>query len=182
MANAKINSDNIVVFPTSHRGAKQRSARLISESNLIGLANRLLDKDSFVISDSIVSSEPFEFNIHGYYFKITSGTAMTNLASSIGGNDIWATIELETTTTATLDTFVELKGSDEEVSGGYEYGGVVFSDENLVLPTDTTNTTKFSLKILTKSGSTYVVPSDSKIKYKASKVFGDITTIDGGDV
>ena len=179
MANAKINSDNIAVFPTSHRGAKQRSARLISESNLIGLANRLLDKDSFVISDSIVPSEPFEFNIHGYYFKITSGDAMTNLASSIGGNNIWATIELETTTTATLDTFVELKGSDEEVSGGYEYGGVVFSDANPVLPKDTT---KFSLKILTKSGSTYVVPSDSKIKYEASKVFGDITTIDGGDV
>jgi hypothetical protein len=71
-----ISSDNILVFPCGRRKSKYDiTARLTTEYNLVSIINRLVDKESFLITDIALSagfaiSEKtlFSFNIGGYLF------------------------------------------------------------------------------------------------------------------
>lgn len=174
---SNISSSNISVFPSTKRGNYQRSARLISESNLVGIVNRLLDSDKFVITQNNVSGlapldSPFELNIHGYYFNIKTCSTIIDAMSSVPTNSIWANIVIGTT-----DEYSELMGQD---SGGGEesaYSGISFSSDGEESDTLPAGQQRYSLKILEKSGALWTIPSDSTVKYSSTRFFGEI---DGG--
>lgn len=144
-------SDNVDVFPSAKRGAQEnakRTARLLTEQNLINIILSLLDTHaddddkSFVIR---ADSEFIEFILHGYYFKVDRTDSAV-----YGEPDIYANIILNSTTVGE-DTISELDGVD--VDG--EYHGVSFTydkpDEN----------SSYSLKILSNNK----VPEESRYKF-----------------
>ena len=169
-------SANINVFPSTKRGNYQRSARLISESNLVGIVNKLLDSDKFVITQNVSGiaplTSPFEINIHGYYFIIdTCNLIITSVSPSSSNTSIWANI-----ITGVTDGYTELVGQD---SGGDNstYGGISFSLDGAETSALSAGQTRYSLKILEKSGNDWVIPQDSSVKYSATRFMGNI---DGG--
>lgn len=168
MAYAK--SNNITVFPSTKRGDVQRSARLLSEQSLVSIINQIVDVDAFVITREYSGSD-FQFNIHGYYFKVSDFNAVV---SALGNPDnVWASISLVSTSTSS-DNFVEIDGQDEGQGDAMEYTGVQFSASQ---PTGAT----YYLHLLSKSNNVYAIPSRSQIRFDPKMVFGDIT-VDGGVV
>lgn len=75
---SNIASNLIEVFPSTKRTAEyQKSARQLSEKNLVSIINKLIDTDAFVItSPGTVTNLTMgiEFNMHGYYFKVSKYT------------------------------------------------------------------------------------------------------------
>ena len=76
-----IESNNIKVFPTTQRDqTNYPESKLMSESNIVNLSNRLTENQSYVISglnyDGITLS-PGECVINGYYFKINNNITLT---------------------------------------------------------------------------------------------------------
>ena len=69
---ATITSSKINVFPATRRGGSKPLAKLMSEQALVGITNRLIDLEGFVISDVDVLTDdaPLEFNLFGYYFSM----------------------------------------------------------------------------------------------------------------
>ena len=164
---SNIASGNIVVFPATKRSEDYiRDSRLMSEQNLVGIINHLVDRDAFCITSNPTSGSPFEFNIHGYYFRVDDLDYVTSGMNS----SVYAYIDLANTNNG---NFKEISGQDEEESGTYYYTGVTFSE---TAPTEQTD--RFSLQILKKVSDSWVVPSESLIKFNNSAV--DFTEIDGG--
>lgn len=162
-----IESSNVKVFPSTKRGQYQISARLMSEASLISIINRLVDRDGFVITpEADLATNPFAFNIHGYYFEVPSITAITSLFTDTSATAIYGNIKLEET-----GDYVELDGQDD--SGIYK--GIQFSDAAL-------GDSYFSLKLFEKSGNTWSVPSDSRIRFSSDSIDIDFDTdvVDGG--
>lgn len=181
---AYIASEQITVFPTTRRD-DHKSNRLFSEASAVNLVNQLLDIKQFVISDEFngSSSESFEFNIQGYYFRIDTCAHLQAIVTSLGSpNEVWANITLTSgqeqdnngsgDSGNPIEDFRELDGQDD--SG--EYQGVVFSN----LDESGTGSNKYSLKILAKENNAYVIPETSKVKFSMSRLFGDLKEIDGG--
>ena len=167
---AYINSNYIEVFPSTRRDSQHRSARLLTEANLISIINQIVKVDSFVITSAYSgNNDAFEFNIHGYYFKVTPQSAL----ASLGTDNVWAKIVLATTTTPGGDTFVELDGQDD----GTYYEGIVFTNNE---PTLSSN--EYKLHLLTKENNVWTIPDDSKIMFRNPQgIFGDFV-VDGGIV
>jgi len=175
-------STNITVFPSSKRATsnvtttRSKSARLMSEYNLISLVNTILDVKSFVISnnETFDSTNTIDFNICGYYFKVDD---MADIITSNTNNfDIYANISF-----ATADGYTELQGQDSDGDNG-SYTGVDFSFGS---PTTANN-----LKLLKYNSlsSSYYIPEESKLKYNVSGIRDennnkiDFTIIDGGTI
>ena len=152
---AFLNSDNIRVFPSTRRTFQSSHSRQVTEANLVSLVNKLIDVDSFVITDSISNVEDeFNFNIHGYYFSINDIGDLTDLFNS--STDIYAVITIDKGTSDTPPEFYELDGLDENNN----YEGVNFVDS---LPS--LNSNQYALHILTKSGGDWSIPENSKFKF-----------------
>lgn len=156
MANSYANSSDIFVFPTTKRemSGSSRSSRLFTEQNLVSIVNKLLDVESFVISDD---GNVIYFNIYGYLFELSKqnlGNLITNVTqgSSVSkGSSIWANIFIEKT-----GDYEELYGIDENGS----YTGVVFSLDSGMFNAK-------NLKLLEYDGvSTWFVPDSSRVKFK----------------
>lgn len=98
-------TDDISVFPSAKRSQAKPEQRLLSEKNIVGLVNKLLDNESFVIRKD---NSSIQFSINGYYFECTDSRVL-------GTAPLYAKISL---------TNGELDGQD--VDGDYE--GVAFSD------------------------------------------------------
>ena len=163
-------SNAITVFPSTKRGSTQRSARLISEENLVNIINKLVDKDSFVVStnDGLSSISPFMFNIHGYLFTVS---ALSNITTSFSSaNEIYAYIITETN-----DGYTELKGQDADS----QYNGVNFVSAISDFPAIGATEHLYSLQILQKVSGSWVIPNASMVKYNGVNIFGDV---DGGEV
>lgn len=167
-----LESSKISIFPTPNREATyQPQARLITEFNLINIVNRLVDKESFVIS---YKNNEIIFNIYGYWIKAD----LTGL--SITG-DLYARIQV---TASEGSDFTELQGTDEKDTSGseskYTYRGVTFiTGDNIVSFTDSDGW--HSLKLLEKVGDTWQVPEDSQVKFATGAKTRSIT-IDDGDL
>ena len=164
-------SDKINVFPSTKRGGYQRSARLISESNLINIINKLVDKDAFVITpfnNSLTPSTRLEFIIYGYYFNIETAS-LTQSSDFSSATNIYANIEL-----ATSDGYTTLNGQDTFDTNS-TYNGVTFSDSA------NTGSSWHSLNLLTRNSSAdqWTIPLDSTVKYALNKMGG---SIDGGTI
>ena len=163
MANLK--SDHISIFPTPNRVATyQREARLITESNLINIVNRLVDKDSFVIS-YIAAQNKITFNIHGYWIE-----ADLTQSGLLTGESLYARIRIDTPVGS---AFTELQGDD---TNGI-YSGVEFL--NSYSGTDADG--YYSLKLLENIDGTWQVPEDSWVKFTTNATTRSVT-IDDGDL
>lgn len=156
--------------------------RSFTEENVANLIYNFIDssKNGFVITDTdenaipavyYSSSNDFEFNIKGYYIKL-SGDITSDFSSSSG---IYASIKI-----------VAPSGTDYNELDS-TYGSVVFSgDLKGVNLTDTDATDAANgvyclqiLKKITVSGTDkWVVPEKSKIRFKPSNV--GLETVDGG--
>lgn len=194
-------TEDIFVFPSARRMNKQVSARLVSEASLANIVNKLIETDGFVITpepeegnyidNGFIPNEPFEFNIHGYYFKtntandiykVVFGNSYTfDSPASNETSTIYANIYLDISTDP---NYVELKvqdGSINELDQGSYFKGVTFSDDNLSQAS--TNPADYSLKLFEKetfSGgvSKWVVPIESRLKFIYTFALG----VDGGEI
>lgn len=155
---SNINSNNIKVFPAVQRTNSPSESRQLSEKNLVGLVNKLLDVDSFIISYDAAPApnDTMKFNIAGYYFEIS------DFASSIGDNK-YAKLVFDDTTINT--DYPELKGDSDGSYLGLEFTETISENDThwIQLKDDSNN-------IITSS-----------FKYKATSIEGlKLDNIDGG--
>lgn len=174
-----ITSDNIAVYPSTRRGERNASSRLLTEQALVSIVNKLIDKYGFVITKEFNPTGLFEFNIYGYYFKVRQGNNITNLFPSAVENDkIYGIISISSLTAGSqnedvLDDIYELEGQDADGV----YSGVEFSLEDLAVNDDR----KYSLPLLIRSNNSWVVYPDSLFKFDAASMT-PIIDIDGGTI
>lgn len=154
---AYINSSNIIVFPATKRDASyQRQSRQMSEENLVGIINKLIDTNAFVIS---YEGNTIEFNIHGYYFKVSG---INDIISSFS-NNVYATITLSTN-----GDYVEIANGDED----NQYKGLTLTDS------EQTGENVHCLKILQKINNMWGIPDESKIKFNINSINFDFGKMD----
>lgn len=190
---AFLNSQDILVFPSTKRGNKQVSARLTSESSIVNIINKLLDTYGFVVTEGDIdftasSTIPFEFNIFGYYFKVINAYSITSLFSTSSDNSgIYASITL-----AKSGDYVELQGQDKTTDSIptdqsiYRYEGVSFylDTVNINNPASSssydanTNTRTYKLLLFKKTNGNWEVLDISRKKFN----FEGTTEIDGGEI
>lgn len=126
-------STDVNVFPSTRRASYQLSARQLSEARIAGIINQLIDREGFVITteEKFAKDLPFEFNIHGYYFRINELRNLINAFTD--STDIYAAIKLQ----YIPDTdYIELVGQDDAhkaIPDGDDgvYYGVQFSNTKL---------------------------------------------------
>ena len=172
---ATITSENITVFPSTRRAGSKPLSRLMSEQALVGLVNKLIDLEGFVISDleTITDDSPLEFNLYGYYFSITNPATSLGLGTSYTSGGVYAHIELVTATADDSLEYQELFGQDD----GGKYTGLVI-DNSLNYSPQHQGVVK-TLKIAELSSSnSWVVPENSKIRFSKDSL--DLSVIDGG--
>lgn len=160
-----LQSENISIFPTPNRGTTyQPQARLVTEFNLTNIVNRLVDKESFVIS---YKNNKITFNIYGYWVEAD----FSNMSSLLEASVLYARIKV------IGSDFIELDGTDEKDTSSaevkYVYKGVDFLTEN----PGTDAGGYHSLKLL-ENGK---VPEDSWVKFTTSATTRSVT-IDDGDL
>lgn len=168
---AYISSDKIFVFPSTRRSKEQQTSRLFTEATIVSFINKLIDKDGFVIPQdasnptAVNVNVPFEFNIHGYYFKVSKASDITGALST--ASSIYANIEIDDTIT----NYEELSGQDNNSN----YEGVEFSAN------DPTLGATYYLEILKKDGSDWLVPTESLVKFNKQSTSHN-TLIDCGEI
>ena len=155
-----LSSDNVKVFPSARRSNQNdQFSRLMSESTIVSIVNKLIDTDGFVITDTYTANGQLEFNIHGYYFNIVKSTEiMTTYQGADDGTILYASIILSIYSPL---NFKELKNCDD----GDEYQGLIISD---TIPTPASGEEVFNLAILQKVGSNWVIPQTSQIKFNTN--------------
>ena len=174
-----LESDKIQIFPTSNRdSAYQAQARLMTESNIINIVNRLVDKDSFIINHKDTS---IDFNIHGYWIHVPDIVPVTLSIQQEFPNatSIYAKITINTTQSGTQPEFKTINGTDTEAAGGGQiYTGVEF----VTTKSSSGDTgTPYYLHLLEKVGNTWQVPEDSKVRFTTGAETRSVT-IDDGDL
>lgn len=167
-------TNKILVFPSARRSYTQVSARLSSESSFVNIVNKLIDTDGFIITPdateelgSYVPTAPFEFNIHGYYFKVDQAADITDLASS-SDTAIYGTISMDNT-----GDYYELQGQDQSNT----YRGLKFTNTQ---PVAQSNEELYSLLLFKRenSSSSWYIPEESRLKF----THGFLMKIDGGEI
>lgn len=163
MSEYYVNSSKVEVFPSTRRSAQYASsARLLSEKSFARLVNQIVDRDAFIISYNS-DENTIEFNIHGYYFRVTDFSSAIQSISA--GSKVYACIEINNTSS-------ELYGQDD----GTLYKGVYFTS---TVPTEATSgNTLYYLALGTVSSTGFSVYVDSYIAFNMGKV--DLKTIDCG--
>ena len=180
MSNVYLASDTIKVYPTALRGGTDYTpgqtvydpeSRLGTEFNLTSAVNRLTLDGSFVIRKT---GNVLEFSIHGYYFKVTSVSTLTNHQQLSSGTSIYATIRLEELAQQNyrLLSLVSVEDGtsinlDTQADG---FVGVAFTNTD-----EGDNVSTFSLEILRKVSGSWVVPDTSLLRFDAEDVMIDET-------
>ena len=189
---AYIASNDIKMFPSSNRNPENdATSRLTTEYNLVNIVNRLITDNidgtkpaGFVITETADSNSPFEFSIHGYYFYIPQLSSLTDSFTS--ETNIWGSIKMSSdTSNAGLFEYIT-KFDPNEASGAYtldgtnrvseldgtnEFLGVKFTDDKQTDPG------VYSVHLLTKSGNNWVIPEDSKIRFRLKSPMNNIVTL-----
>lgn len=176
---SNIASNLIEVFPSTKRTAEyQKSARQLSEKNLVSIINKLIDTDAFVITSAGTianTSIGIEFNMHGYYFKVSSIQSIIDATSN--PDSIYANIIIESDD----DGYTELSGQDT-VATPSMYNGISFTANSAADTALKATQQRFSLLLLRKNGSNWEIPVESTVKFLGSRIFGAIAKVDGGEV
>lgn len=171
-----LSSDNISVFPSTRRASFQVSARQMSELRIANIINQLIDMEGFIITSpeefQKSGQKQFEFNIHGYYFKVSDVTKL--LAQFSDQSDIYAAIKL----LEVGNDYVELVGQDdahtELPDENNTYYGVNF------LPSSASGSDIYNLHLFTKNeNNEWQIVVDSRYKFDASSLK---FSIDGGKI
>ena len=165
-----------LVYPSIKRdsansGNTYRASRVSTEQNLCRFTGQFLDNDYFVISKTVDANGIFEFNIKGYYFRVSTKA----LIGAAQGN----------TVTVKLADIVEPTGSS------VEYGELNGIDS---LPTGQDNTVytgfetveagpegTYTLLVQDKSGN-WKIPDSAKQVFNWERVDFNITAIDCGEI
>lgn len=171
-----LSSDNISVFPSTRRSSFQVSARQLSELRIANIINQLIDMEGFIITTpeefQTGSKKQFEFNIHGYYFKVNDVTKLFSQFSD--QKDIYASIKL----LEVGNDYVELVGQDdahtELPDENNTYYGVNF------LPATLSGSNIYNLHLFTKDeNNEWEIVVNSLYKFDASSLK---FSIDGGKI
>lgn len=162
-------SEDVKIFPYGTSRESDLYTRVLNEYNITNMIKSIVDKDSFVITDTIEWSESrdesnnvvektdIEFVIGGYYFKLT-----LNKGELTKGNDLFASIMLYTPPTDPDNpdkhiTNTHISGSDNSVNKTFD--GLTLSAEGL------TDDGYISLQLLDAD---WNIPVSSKIKFDLS--------------
>ena len=167
-------SENITVFPSTRRSGSKPLARLMSEQAVVGIVNKLINLEGFVISNSeeLEDSVPLEFNLYGYYFKITNPVTSLGLGTTFSSGSVYAHIELITSTAADSLQYEELFGQDDN---GVFTGLVI--DNTQTYNAQHGGIVK-TLRIAEFNNSKWSIPESSKIRFSKDSL--DLSVIDGG--
>lgn len=174
---SNLGSDKIFVFPAIQRtGTYENSARNLTEKNIVGIINKILDNGgTFVISDTVesVTGKSFDFMIGGYYFSLSDSLLspqgiLNSIATDEGQTDLYAKIQVSTTTGT---NYVEIQGVDNESS---KYTGVDFLPSSPT-PSETVRVLHIATRATTSTP--WTVPYQSLRKYDGSR----IDVIDGNE-
>lgn len=158
-----IKSKDIIVAPAVRRSTSKPEARLLSEQSMVNIINKLIDRNSFVITKEFKGDSPFEFNIYGYYFRVSRGD---ELIASDSATDRYATITLDEG-----EHFTELIGQDDDQGN---YTGLTIQSEK--------PDSGLYLHILTRPSSTsteWRVPVDGLVKFTKESLE---VSVDGGEI
>lgn len=176
----RLPSTNVELYPSAYRETFNKESHLNTEFNITTLMNRLT-KDSFVfkyLKDGV--DHIIYFSLHGYYFRVR----ITPTILSYFTNNVYGKIRIKpkvapeqipqvgypdyTLVGYNNDGTVELTTLDEEVGSANVFTGMVLTDDITGLPD-----TDYAIKLLVKSGSDWVVPNESKIKFNLKDLFGE---------
>lgn len=192
MAFKYISSDSINVYPTALRGGidyqsgdtiYDPESRLSTEFNLTNPVNRLTIDGSFVISKE--ASGSLAFSLNGYYFNIKNLSKLTGQFSS---GPIYAHVNISELAQGTykLKSLLSLEGGSTNLDGTKGFTGVGFDNSS--------SGGTATLKILDKSGSSWIIPEESKLKFTSDSVMiseskngtakslHDVITVNGNSV
>lgn len=183
-----ITSDKIEIYPTANRGPANSAnlynpgSHLLTEHNITGLERHIIER-SFVITDSFIPGEDFEFSIKGYYFKLLD----FKVSDVIGGNpsNVYASIKvLPQNPNAVADPYSDpnyvLTAYDESTSvdsldkveeNNCTCLAVAFTTE-APTQTNTAGYTIYSLHLLEKENGTWKIPAASHLKLDAHDIKG----------
>lgn len=200
-----IKSNSIKVFPCGGRNSEfDVAAKLTTEYNLVSIINRLVDQKSFVVSDTVPSITPgsspstfttdFVFNLNGYLFSTTDATfgGLINNENEVKGNYIVAYIYPEGYGNGGAYTQLSPLDATSIDFTTVEYGGILDNNGSftgvefgLVGPQsdDDTAVTKTQLPLLQYNGTKWIIPPDSKIKFRTTTDGSSRSvTIDDGEL
>lgn len=189
-----LDSRRVKLFPSAYRGNTETieydpEAKLTTEYNLTTIINRIVDKDSFVISRKIEDDKKdiLKCSIHGYYFSIDltdeSSTNGTNpLAKFKNAIQIYATIKLQnvegTYTPGTSATKYSLLSLTNQKSSTLN---ILDDDEDGFVGLNLSDTKSnligtYSLLILYRDNITmsWSIPEESKLKISTDSIYNPI--------
>lgn len=92
-----IHSTDIRVFPSiGRRPQYDNESELTNENNLSQIVRSLSPghRESFVISRKVDTSQPFEFILYGFYFKVLDVTKLTGMLPTDRSGELWAGIRI----------------------------------------------------------------------------------------
>ena len=174
-----VSSENIQIFPIANRGAKDPLGRLTTEYNLTSILNKLLDVNGFVISwDN--NSKNIVFNLHGYL--ITAN--LTDIINDFSDN-IYAYIGITDYINGANDyekKFLaqlgggDVSSEDTTIDDYGKYNGVLFRSDDIK---PSLISKSYNLHLLTKVNNEWVIPEDSKIKFRTNESCRSISIDDG---
>lgn len=168
---------NLQVFPISITRKSNPGARVLSEMNLTSIFRCFTDEKSFVVSDSFEAGKPFEFVINGYYCRIEKNV-IPNCFNGFSNGSIYAVILLKQTSEG-----YPVLAADEITDGSGESATSTFTGVQFTTnPEDIKNDNgyiPYNLEILIKSGTSFTIPSTSKIKMNLTSI--KLNEIDGGE-
>ena len=170
---ANLSSEAVqLVYPSIKRdsanaGNTYRASRVSTEQNLCRFTGQFLDNDYFVISKEVNLNGIFEFNIKGYYFRVTTQGLLA--AAGEGAQEV--SVSLADIKAANNDAPVfqygELQGDDTD---GYT-GLVIYGD-----------TSGMYLLLEKDDGGNWKIPDSAKQVFNWERVDFNITAIDCGEI
>ena len=139
-------SEDVVVFPLSKSRLNDGTidmdrTRLLTEKSVSNIINQLIDTNGFVISkeDSATKKVTVEFNLMGYYFRVTLDFGLNEIKEALNGTEVYANIY--------IDGYQEIQGQDNE--GKYEglilSKSPIYSASLLILERTSTNSDKWEI-------------------------------------
>lgn len=196
---AYLESGMVNSFPSTKRASVNK---LITENSITRLINKLIDQDSYVITNGIDADftqdidygawagKSFEFVIHGYYFSVSNGEGYSSGLQYIMSKvpSFVRTGEQEKTLCARIfidisdEDFPELYGQDDE-GGDYKAIQFCLSDDPVVVPDGLSEYDWYQAPLVRYCQNDAgvwqtVVPLDALFKFKSSS----IKNIDGGEI
>lgn len=164
-----IQDENIRIFPTIDRTTTDNftsGTNWLTQYNICSIVNKLCGVNGFIISEQLPADDitPYEFNIQGFIISLKGFKTILNTYAN--SNHIYAKLKLDTSTSSHISDYKLLESDSIESN---QFGGLELTDSI------STSDGYTYLHIASKSSDSWVIPEDSKIKFKT-----DVLRIDDG--